>query len=440
MGRRYSEPGNIPKAIPHAVDTDTTDACFSLDPIVQLRQHLQGPLFRPTEHAPDSMLQMKASKPINPTTLHPFDVSTPNAGSVDSPSPMSMSAFDSPSCITTSFAAPMMPFFAPLSGAVTSPASLSPSSSPSSSPLADRERSNVFSPVRTESPLTDHGSSVFNLSNQGWGPSSSSNLVMAPGPPMEAPLLVRTQSQGSLMLQPNLRDSSTVSTDILHQGSASRRHSQCTDPTPTSSAATGLLSRPLQSNWQQQQQQQQQQSVYPLSPYNPLGIETLELQHQLDPYPPPSNSIQSTSSMVPHPGLHQLNIQGSFAVLLMNGGTDQGINFEQSLPTTDHFSALQQKLPQTHSDSLPAQHEQAAEQALHILHSQTLPHHEQLDQRQEQQQKSLHTEPLPLDRELTLADFKDARVYEEYKHQKFVLEHKRLQQHQEQEMQYKCQE
>ncbi|KAG0264129.1 hypothetical protein BG011_007397, partial [Mortierella polycephala] len=165
-------------------------------------------------------------------------------------------------------------------------------------------------------------------------------------------------------------------------------------------------------------------------------IETPEPQHQLDSYPPPSNNIQSMSSMISHPRLHQLNIQGLLTMQFMNGGTDRDINFEQSIVTTDHFSTLQQKLPQTHSGSLPAQHEQAAE---HTLHQQTSPRHERQDHRREQHQKSLHTQPHLLDRELTLVDFKDARVYEEYKHQKFVLEHKRLQQHQEQEMQVKYQ-
>ncbi|KAF9280384.1 hypothetical protein BGZ68_007280 [Mortierella alpina] len=249
---------------------------------------------------------------------------------------------------------------------------------------------------------------------------------------------MRAHSLDSLMLQVGSREPQVM---IINSGESSplRRHSQghalmngtpntTVDPqadhhsyfsvtfqpypSPSSYGAQAPLDiHPLEQQYHYQQQQTygqlpsalvQQTSTLPSPPYASPTFFTLQYD---------ASGLPTRPMAIPHSQETIQNLDDKDRMA--------------SARTLNHFETMQQSLPHTkHQRRHLTQGARPSEQGFQS------PQEQQLQQWQQQQQHpspaaewSLSLSPLP-----TAPSFRDPRAFEEYKHQQFILEHKRLQQ------------
>ncbi|KAG0294212.1 hypothetical protein BGZ96_001585 [Linnemannia gamsii] len=250
---------------------------------------------------------------------------------------------------------------------------------------------------------------------------------------------------------------------------------------------TPLGVHPLDEHDQHQQQQQHQQQLQHQQRRQQQQQHSLQQGLAWNAALP--TIFQSPEPVSPHAIQRQQSdplSQGSPTIVMPHEGFEQTIDWEQNLAAMNHFAILQQKLPRTRQQQ---QHQlqlqqQETQQSLHLhslstnqqLHLQQLQQqHQQLHQQHQQSQLQQSPQPQlqaptlqqhqyeqpsqerpqstlpPLllapepssgsltqsfapEPPSTIPSFKDAKEFEEYKHQQFILEHQRLQQRQELEL------
>ncbi|CAO3569871.1 unnamed protein product [Mortierella alpina] len=391
--------------------------------------------------------------------LHPLEAAMTSLGPNSAPNPMALSTPTTSLKGTSPSTGPQMTFFPSSISIASASSSLSPEDSPSSSPLTDKHYSQEFSSSHTASPASSVNTSIFDIASPLRGSSvptcGSQSVALAVGHSLEAPLLMRAHSLDSLMLQVTPRDPQVM---VINSSESSplRRHSQgqALMNNSTSDATVQLHQSNTPTPGRELSQQADHHSYFSLNfqPYPspssygaqaPLDIHPLEQKYhyqQLHTYNQLPSAMAQQPGTLPSPPYasptffsFHYDASGPPVRATAVPHTQEAVQSPESKNTVasaralGHFEAMQQSLPHTkhqrrHLTQGPRRVEPDLQSAQEQI-SRPEQQHQQHQQPSPAAEWSMSLSPLS-----TAPDFRDPRAFEEYKHQQFLLEHKRLQQ------------